>query len=501
MSASLIILTAEPKNWAPKQLEVKAKEAGFKVEVINPDKCYISLAGDDYISHDGTKFDGADICIPRLSEDNLEYKVAILNHLEKMGVKVINTGKAMRYASNKVESQILLNNAGIKTPATAMFTSEAQLENAVKAIGSKFPVIIKTIYGTHGIGVIRADSNASLVSIAQQLLKMNTQFILQEFIDHEESGRILLLDGKPLACVMRTIPKGDFRSNAHQGAELKVHEPSEKELETCKKAAKTLGITLAAVDYIVIDDEIILLEVNGSPGFEAMQKVVTDLDIGAAIINYCVELTEDANKLNTDNPPSPEEIEKGENDGVEAGHQDEEEEEEEKPSTDNAEKADNEEEEEEEDEHVQDVPTHNPAEDQIIGTVTSIIIKHFNDEKAIEARVDTGANLSSINGENIKIDGSTVRFKFNDATYKFNLLRTTKIKQANNDELDERPVIRVDLVINGQTLRNTEITINERGHMKYDMLLGRQTLAQAGVLVNPAVTNIDSHSHDTKSKD
>lgn len=483
---SLILLTAEPNNWAPKELELKAKKAGFKVEVIDPDKCYISLAGKDYISHDGTQFDGCDICIPRLSENDLEYKVAIVNHLEKMGVKVVNTGKALRNASNKVESQILLNNANIKTPRTAMFTSEAQLEYAVKAIGEEFPVIVKTIYGTHGVGVIRADSLASLRSIVQQLLKTEEQFILQEFIEHEQSGRILMLDGKPIVAVMRTIPKDDFRSNAHLGAELKLHDPSEKEIEVCKKSAEAIGINLAAVDYIINGDDIIVLEVNGSPGFESMQKVVKDLDIAATIINYCSSLVEDSDtkELPTDKPPTEEQIDNDEHEEHESEKEEHEEHEGETQkvevevevkTTDSAEE--------------REVPTHS-GDEKIIGTVNNVVIKYFNNEEPIEARVDTGATHSSIHGEDIEINGSTVKFRFKNTIYKFHLLKTIKIKQADSEEVTVRPVIRVDMVLNGETLRNVEVNVNPRSEMKYDVLLGRSTLALAGVLINPAAGNI-----------
>jgi ribosomal protein S6--L-glutamate ligase len=179
MSKKLIILTAEPDNFVPKELKKQAEEKGFETETINPTNCYISLSNDDvYISHEGTKFMGAEYCIPRLSEDNLEYKVAVMDHLEKMGVKLLNSGTAMRNCSNKVITQILLTKANLATPKTTVITSDEQLEFAVKAIGDKFPVIVKTLFGTHGVGVIRADSMPSLKSIIQQLLKSGTDNLL-----------------------------------------------------------------------------------------------------------------------------------------------------------------------------------------------------------------------------------------------------------------------------------------------------------------------------------
>lgn len=476
MSKTLILLTTEKENWVPQELEKVAKAKGFKVLTINPDTCFISLAPEPFIAHEGKKFEGADIVIPRLSEDNLDYKCAIINHLEKMDIKVLNTGKSMRIASNKVETQILLNDIGLSTPKTAVFTNEEQIDAALEAIDNKFPVIVKTLFGTHGVGVVRADSKASLVSIIQLLLKSGEQFMLQEFIEHSESARVLLLDGKVLASVMRSIPEGDFRSNAHQGAELKKYEPSKEELDACIKAAETLGIRLAAVDYIVNGEDIVLLEVNGSPGFEAMQKVI-DKPIADAIIDFCLEQVggPDDGEEEEEEPDAEQEEEKEE----EPTPPEQEEEKEEEPSPE-----------------VVEIPPHDVEGDKIVGAISKVTIKHFNNEEPIEARVDTGASISSIHGDDIEIDDTTIKFTFGKTRYKFHLARTSKIKQSSIDDADERPVIRVDMVIDGITLRNVELSVTDREHMEYNILLGRKTLASGGFLVNPAAGILDTSEHD-----
>lgn len=478
MAKTLIILTTEPENWVPKQLDKVAQEKGFTVQTINPDTCFISLAQDPFIAHEGKRFSGADIVIPRLSEDNLDYKCAIINHLEKMDIKVLNTGKSMRIASNKVETQILLNDAGLKTPKTAVFTNEEQVDAALEAIGNKFPVIVKTLFGTHGVGVVRADSKASLTSIIQLLLKSGEQFMLQEFIEHSESARVLLLDGKVLAAVMRSIPDGDFRSNAHQGAELKEHKPTEEEIEACIKAAETLGISLAAVDYIIDGDDIVLLEVNGSPGFEAMQKVI-DKPIADAIIDYCNEKVGDGG--------SDEEKEKPAEEEEPPVEEKPEEKEEEEPTPEVT------------DDKVIEVPIHDIEGDKIVGSLTKVTIKHFNNEEPIEARVDTGANVSSIHGTDIEVTDSSVKFTFGKSRYKFHLVRSASIKQSSISDEDERPVIRVDMVIDGITLRNVELSVTDREHMEYNILLGRKTLSAGGFLVNPAAGILDNGEEPTSS--
>ena len=87
--AKIVILTSEFKNYVPQTLKEKAEECGHEVTLINPNECYIGIdTAEPYISYKGTKFKSGDIdiCIPRLMEDYLDYKIAILAHLEKMGV-------------------------------------------------------------------------------------------------------------------------------------------------------------------------------------------------------------------------------------------------------------------------------------------------------------------------------------------------------------------------------------------------------------------------------
>ena len=487
--ATLILLTAEPDNEVPKRLKASAEKLKLETEIINPLNCYISLSTDDtYISHEGTKFMGAEFCIPRLSEDSLEYKVAIMDHLEKMGVKMLNSGSAMRNCSNKILTQILLTKADIETPKTVVVTNDEQLEFAVKAIGDKFPVIVKTLFGTHGVGVIRADSFPSLKSIVQQLLKSEVEFMIQEFIEHKESARIYILGDDVLAAVMRTIPDGDFRSNAHQGADLKVHKPEDKEKEVCLKASKTVGANFSAVDYIIgKDGEVIVIEVNGSPGFEAIQKEV-DFDMAERVVKWLTKHEdemvpeveeEEEEEASESEPNEPEQV-----DTTEA------------PKKEDAKEEDKD---EKSDHKVIDMTTQHDETD-IIGTITNILIKYINDDKPIEARVDTGASHSSLNADDIEHMENTVKFRFGSYIYKFPLFRMVKIKTSDNDTAEERPVIRVDMVINGISVNNVELTLNDRNHMNFNVLLGRSTLAAAGVLIDPSARNLDNEDEKSEKK-
>jgi ribosomal protein S6--L-glutamate ligase len=510
----IILLTAEPKSFAQEQLENAAAKADCELDVINPTECFIYLSPDAYFADKGKKFENADACIPRLSENNLDYKISIIKHLTKMGVKVLNSGASMRIASNKIETQIILNDENIKTPKTALFVNEEQLESAVDAIGGKFPVIVKTIYGTHGVGVIRADSMPSLRSICQQLIKSNVEFMIQEFIEHKESARILVLGDEMLAAVMRTVPDEDFRSNAHQGSKLKKYDPSKEEIEVCLKAAELVGTKFSAIDYITIGDEIYVLEVNGSPGFEAMQEVI-EFDIAERIIDYVVKMadgdepsaSEPENKSD-ETPPKKDEASDDEKQPAPKKDEVKPEEEEDVSKVTDTETGETETETDEGDkedpEKAKSEKAVEPEKEKIqnkdfdvIGTIDHVIVKYFNDEEPIQARIDSGAEYCSINGTDIEVNPETILFTFNGTRYRFSKVKTVTIVSANGKQ--ERPLIRLDIVINGNTYYNVEFTVNERPGLKYGILLGRKALAQANVLINPSTGK--SLSDDNKKDD
>jgi hypothetical protein len=90
------------------------------------------------------------------------------------------------------------------------------------------------------------------------------------------------------------------------------------------------------------------------------------------------------------------------------------------------------------------------------------------------------------------MNDDTISFTFGDYRYRFSLLKSVKIVAANGKE--KRPIIRLDIVIDEKVLHNVEFTVNDRGELNYDVLLGRRCLAQANVLVNPALPHLSTKS-------
>lgn len=465
----LIILTAEPENFVPVELVKNATAEGHSAEIINIDRTYLYEATEDAAvmvipkpTEDKEqpapyKLEG-DVCIPRLSEHNLEFKLGLLKRLVNQGIKLLNSPESMELCNDKLQTQIILNSNGIKTPSSTLIASSdgllptlTQLEDQGKL---NFPIIIKTLRGTHGIGVMKADSKSSLVSIAQVLLKKGMHFMLQDFIKHEDSKRMIMLGKSVLAANTRSQPKDkdEFRTNSHLGSTTEKLEVSQEEIELGQKIVELFGCNFCAIDYIVVDGKFIVLEVNGSPGLEAIQKDWEgEKNLPLEVVRFCATFTE---------PTTPEVVSNAE--PVVEPEQTAE------PSTEPS---------------TEPEQTAEPSTEQTPDAVNEtehLIIKRII-EDGITARVDTGAKYSSLHATDIQESDNYVSFKRGDSTYRVPVRRMIKVRNANGKT--RRPIVAFDVVVKGVSLTNVEFTLNDRADMTYEALIGRDMLIQLGMPV------------------
>lgn len=115
-----------------------------------------------------------------------------------------------------------------------------------------------------------------------------------------------------------------------------------------------------------------------------------------------------------------------------------------------------------------------------------------------EAKLDTGADTSSVNARNVRIDQGRgrpqVHFELTDdagrtVAVAAALVRQVRIRRA-GAPTESRPVVSLRVCVAGQTVE-TEFTVADRGGLSTQMLIGRSLLA-GRVLVDPARERIVS---------
>lgn len=232
--------------------------------------------------------------------ENSEIGRAMIQAFQESGCFMLNDLKSSVLCDNKFLSYIAFSRNNIPIPRTALIPTEKAIENAHERIGSKFPVVIKTLSGTQGIGVSIVDSMQSMVSVIQSLKKYNADLLIQEHIKLKYDVRTIVLGGRIIASTRRNKVPDDFRSNAHLGATTEPYILNDKEQKVVKAAARVMGGQLVGVDHCIVDGEIFVLECNASPGItsnyhnydisKVPQKNMADVgkteDIYKTIVNY-----------------------------------------------------------------------------------------------------------------------------------------------------------------------------------------------------------------------
>lgn len=195
-----------------------------------------------------------------------EIGLALLGTLQNAGCMMINDRDGMLACDNKMSAYTVFERSNIPTPRTALVNNEKSIADAHERIGGKFPVIIKTLTGTQGIGVSKVESMESMISVIQSLWKFNAPLIIQEFLKLDFDVRTIVLNGRIVASTKRIKPEKDFRSNRHRGAKTVPYILNDKEKKEIIAAARATGAYMCGVDHAIVGSKIYILEVNGSPG-------------------------------------------------------------------------------------------------------------------------------------------------------------------------------------------------------------------------------------------
>lgn len=124
-----------------------------------------------------------------------------------------------------------------------------------------------------------------------------------------------------------------------------------------------------------------------------------------------------------------------------------------------------------------------------VGFECDTIIHGFNNDQAIHSKIDTGADMCSLHGTNISIINNSVQFDFNGKHYNIGLAGQQQVKQAGSDPIS-RPIIKLNLTIQDQTLRNVECNISDRTDM-IPLLIGKNVLTQHNFIIHTQTNNED----------
>ncbi|MDB5176651.1 MAG: rimK [Candidatus Saccharibacteria bacterium] len=295
----IAILSNGPANYSTKRLKEEAMKRGHEVTIVKYRDCYASIEQNNpTVSYKGEDLAHFDAIIPRIASHMTRYGTAIVRQLEMQGVYTVSSSLAINRSRDKLRSLQLLAKAGVGIPKTVVSRNTVDIDDLIDKLGGT-PVIIKLARGTHGNGVVLAESKKAAKSVLQAFYLTNedgTNVLLQEFIK-ESAGtdiRAFVVGGRIIASMKRQSLDDDFRSNLHKGGEGTIVKLTSDESKMAIKAAKAMGLNIAGVDMMRSDRGPLILEVNASPGF-GIEKV-TGRNVSLPIIEYVEQNAKRRNK-------------------------------------------------------------------------------------------------------------------------------------------------------------------------------------------------------------
>ena len=378
------------------------------------------------------------ICITRAGAVEDEAGLSLISAFQNSGSFMINTRNAMLTCNNKLTSALLFEKFGIPTPKTAFVSNEKNIDDALKLVGGKFPIVLKTLTGTQGIGVCKCDSYESLVSTIQSLWKHGAELLIQEFMPVKFDIRTFVADNKIFACTKRIQSSFDFRTNTHRGAKAVPYKLNEEEIEVILKTARISKAYVVGVDHIVFNGKNYILEVNGSPGTGADYEGYAYKDLegpnpGGAITGR--QLVKNFVKYITDR---------------------------------------------------------GKWDRQAIIETGWLETVELSDIGKLRAKFDTGngAKACSLHAEDIKIKGKEVSWKYDGKKYSRPIHGESKVFRANasNEPSEVRKTVLLDMTFNGFTYKDVEFGLDQRPRSGSDVLLNRDMIRQFNASVNPSRT-------------
>jgi hypothetical protein len=251
------------------------------------------------------------------------YALSYLEHLERLGVRVINNRAAFTVETSKALQLSLLSALGLQYPRARVINHASQVLDAAREL--RFPIVVKANIGGSGAGVVRYDSRESLahaVAAGTIDLGIDQTALVQEFVPARGGyiTRIETLGGRYLygirvftsgesfnlcpADICQTTDGVELARLAcpvdapKSGLQVEGYTPPGEVIDAVERIVQAAQIDVGGVEYIIDDRDGSLLyyDINALSNFVADAPRVVGFDPHARLVDF---LEEEASKCDT----------------------------------------------------------------------------------------------------------------------------------------------------------------------------------------------------------
>ncbi|MBX2897340.1 MAG: hypothetical protein KF763_17985 [Cyclobacteriaceae bacterium] len=222
------------------------------------------------------------------------YATQYIEHLERLGVPVINGLIAQSFEISKTKQLGLLASLGLRFPKSRIVNHVNQILAAAKAL--KFPVLVKANIGGSGAGITQFDTPESLkkaIFLNQISFGTDQVVLVQEYLAPKDGHivRVETLNGKFLYAIKVYPTRKSFNlcpadlcevpaytnseaciaEAARNGVKVEKYNPPKQIIEDVERIVKTARLDVGGVEY--------LLDEHGEPHYydiNALSNFVAD---------------------------------------------------------------------------------------------------------------------------------------------------------------------------------------------------------------------------------
>ena len=294
----VVILTVEhgDKSITAKKLSKEATKLGLQNTIVNFNGATLRYDDGNHFIHGvddekGFQVNSSDTIIFVRGTPTKDSHLDLISEFERLGYCCVNNRTTINICADKYRNYVRLKDYGLTQPKTVLIPNKDMIDFSLESLDTRFPIIMKTLRGSKGVGVLFIESKRALDAIVQLIYKTeeDSDLLIQEYIKTNFDVRVIVLDGRIVATMQRDVVEGDFRSNYSQGGKVKSYKLTSMEEKECLLAAKAVDGIFTAVDFIPARNRErsppYILEVNSSPGTDGIEEA-NNVNIAKEVLTH-----------------------------------------------------------------------------------------------------------------------------------------------------------------------------------------------------------------------
>lgn len=284
------ITKIKPEDYEIQRFLEEAKAQEIDLQLLNPSQIELIVPGGDpkNILIDGQPAPLPDFILPRMGSGTTYFDLAVIRHLEKLGVYSLNSSQSIDTVKDKLYTHQILAAHNIPVPKTILAKFPIDVEIVDQYLG--FPVVLKPISGTQGHGIYLSEKKEKFNDIMQLISAAGGKphIILQQYVMKSRGHdlRVLVVGGRVVGCFERRAAKGSFKANISSGGTAHPYKLTPEiewlAVETCR----ILGLEISGVDLLFGDGHFKVCEANSSPAFQGAESCLPHLNMPKEIFNF-----------------------------------------------------------------------------------------------------------------------------------------------------------------------------------------------------------------------